>query len=132
MENAGGHFNYDATLTDANRRLGPCRAEGTFGPAPQPAHSRIALAALKARMAARGLPLYVYIAPFARCGARIAAIKQAYRGLADNEPTPLPDPLFAYGGGKGMNSVHVNAEGAAAASALLGRFIRSKGIGEAQ
>lgn len=129
MEAAGGHFDYPATLTDVNRAIGRCPYSDSDARVPDTARTRSTLAALKARMAARGIPLYVYAAPFARCGANVAAIEQAYRGVSDNAPTPLPDALFS---SDARPFVHVNEDGAKAVSTLLGEFVVAKGIGRPQ
>jgi len=129
MEAASGHFDYPATLTDANRAIAHCPYGDADARVPETVRTRTALSALKARMAARGIPLYVYVAPFARCGTNVAKLEQAYRGLSDNVPTPLPDALFS---NDARPFVHVNEDGAKAVSRLLGDFIAAKGIGRPQ
>jgi hypothetical protein len=129
METAGGHFDYPGTLTDANRTIAQCPYGDADARVPETARTRTALAALKTRMAAQGIPLYVYVAPFARCGAKVAAVEQAYRGVSDNAPLPLSDALFS---SDARPFVHVNEEGAKAVSTLLGEFIAAKGIGRPQ
>jgi hypothetical protein len=130
MEAAGGHFDFETMLNAGNRSLKDCPASPPPGEVPQASRSRAALASLKAHYAGQGIPLYIYTAPFGRCGAQTQAIAAAYRGIADNVPTSLPDELFARESGYGK-SVHVNRDGVLVVSRLLGEFIQTHQIGAA-
>ena len=128
MEKARGHFDYETMLNADNRTLTECPISLGPGEVPSAARSRHAFATLKRHYASQGIPIYIYAAPFARCGAQTAAVVSAYRGIADNVPTALPDPLFARETTHGKN-VHVNREGVKVASQLLGQFIKTHQIG---
>ena len=86
--------------------------------------NRAALAALRQQYRARGIPLFVYIAPTAICDAQVAAVRQAYAGSADMIPQALPNRLFANDTTRAEH-VHASPEGVAVFSNNLAAFIRA-------
>ena len=128
MDNDFGFSDFAGQLPPKDVRLTKCdRSTGEARP-PDLGPSRATFDRLRARYAARGIAFYVYVAPFARCGAAVAALSHAYSGIAENEPTAMDDSLFANEKENGGN-VHVNQAGVGAASGLLANFILAHQIG---
>lgn len=82
-----------------------------------------ALATLRRRYQAKGLPLFVYVAPIANCDNGIDAVRQAYKGVSDNLPMALPNENFA-DDVPVANHVHASSAGVATFSDALAKFIR--------
>ena len=121
MESDGGHLDFSATLDRENQTLaGHCLNRDKPPAEPYAADNRQALTALRAHYAARGLPLYVYVAPTAVCDGQIDKVQTVYAGVADNLPVAVPDRYFARGQG---GHSHVNAEGVVVASNLFANFL---------
>ena len=121
MEAAQGWLHYGAaggrTLEDT------CRADHLRQPPLVAADNSGAVAALRARYAAQGIPLFVYVAPTAQCDGTIRTIRAAYRGVADNVPEALPNPLFADDTPFAQH-VHPSDAGVAVFSQRLADFVR--------
>jgi hypothetical protein len=127
MEQDGGHFNYSATLRDDNLALPADCAPATHRRPDYPyaADNKQAIAALRARYASQGIPLYVYIAPTASCDGEINEVRNIYAGVADNNPVALPDRYFADDTPLANHS-HLNGDGVVTASGLLADFLHQR------
>ena len=91
---------------------------------PPAADNQAALRALKARYAARGIKVFVYVAPFAKCDGHLDAVRRAYAGVADVAPVELDNRFFAADTPL-SNHVHASGEGVGVLSARLATFIRT-------
>ena len=121
MAVAQGWLHYGAT---SGRTLdATCRASRLRQPPLVAADNAQAVAALRARYAAQGIPLFVYVAPTAQCDATIEPIRAAYRGVADNVPEALPNALFA-DDTPFTQHVHPSDAGVAVFSQRLADFVR--------
>lgn len=130
MDAARGHFDYARMVAAWPQTIG-CRDLFDSGPVADTGQTRVEFARLRARYAAKGIPVYVYAAPFARCGAKVAQVQAAFQGVSDNVPTPLSDELFIDERAPG-ESVHVNKPGQDVVSRMLGDFIVRHHIGDAR
>jgi hypothetical protein len=129
MEQDDGHLDYSATLRADNLALpADCApASHKHTDYPYAADNKRAIAALRARYASRGIPVYVYIAPTALCDGEINEVRNIYAGVADNNPATLPDRYFADDTPLANHS-HVNGDGVVMASALLADFLHQQNL----
>ena len=127
----GGHVDFEAAIGHPVPRLDTDCRPPTQSDAPAVSdRMRGAIAALRSRYRAKGIPLYLYVAPTAPCDRALGAIRAAFAGLADNVPSTLSDGLFAADGAR--RHVHLGRDGAEAASRLLAGFVAARARGDAR
>ena len=121
MRASGGYVDY----ARGNRALPADCQPGSFKrPAYALGDNREVLADLRQRYQARGIPLFVYVAPTAACDNGIDAVRQRYRGVSDNVPQALANEDFADDVPE-ANHVHPSSAGVVAFSKTLANFLRT-------
>lgn len=121
-----GYLDYAAILSPEARTL-PANCKPIERTETYAADNRASLTRLREQYRRDGIELLVYVAPTAACDRRLAEVRRAYVGVADNMPVALPDRYFTDDVGRAPHS-HVNAEGSTLASNLLGRFLADRRV----